>query len=236
MDLHDVSNLNYRVRRWLRELAGLRCTLNIEAKNAQWGNLRVFTVTRQALHMVVIIHIEFDLARCLPSVEWSHFPVALLNFDPCHATDFIVNHEAQRIQHIRFISYFCYAIMDSTLDDGPQLSYVLGMLNIYFEEFLRFVLVVHNRHFFTLFDFENRIGSIYLRTQIQLELLQLLRIEREVAVDLCVEIGCEVMHEGCHGVASLRDTEQTNDWLVVICLIYKQTCQLQILGLPSLLE
>lgn len=159
MYFYDVCYLDDWVTVRGRELASLSCTLDIKTQNSQRRNLRVLAITRQALHVVVIVDIKLDLASGFLPVSGANFPIFLFNLNPGHSPNLIVNHESQRIQHIGLISGFRQLnytlstfITEAPLYLGSQCGDVLRMLNVNFEEYLGFVLVKHYRHSFTHFN------------------------------------------------------------------------------------
>lgn len=100
MNLDDISDLNDWVRFGSRKFALLGRALNIEAQDAQWGNLGVFTVARQTLDIVVIVDIELNLTVGVFPFVGTDLPLLCRDCDPCHPANFIVNHEPERIKHI----------------------------------------------------------------------------------------------------------------------------------------
>jgi hypothetical protein len=95
MNLYYVRNLNDGISFWSREFACLRGTLDIKTQNTKWGNFAELALARKALYFVEIHDIKLNLAHALLLLLTSDVPVAFLNFDPSHPSNFAVNHEAE---------------------------------------------------------------------------------------------------------------------------------------------
>ena len=91
---------------WSRKDIILCPALNIEAESAKRRELLILAYTRESLNMCVLIHINLDLTVCHFCFRLAFCPILLLDTNPAHATNFIVDHEALCIRDIRLICNF----------------------------------------------------------------------------------------------------------------------------------
>lgn len=75
------------------------------------------------------------------------------------------------------------------------------VLDVDLQEFLRFVLVMHDRHFFALLYLHDCPRILYHRAKLVLELNQISLSEITLLKYVGVEVGREVVHICRHGVA-----------------------------------
>lgn len=154
MNLDNISNLDNRVSLRLREFALFCGTLNIEREDAQRGNCRVLAIARQALNIIEVHHIYFDLRIALLLGMLSDAVFAtLLNLDPTHSHYLIVDHEAQRVWQVRFVSdrlkgtLLCtsWVCNVAVLEHRTQLVHILRHARVNFKECGLILLIVHHR-------------------------------------------------------------------------------------------
>ena len=149
--------------------------------------------------MVIILDVELDLAGCFLLSRMPNPPPALLDFDPCHPANFIVDHEAQCVGHVRLVRNLTQAVPFS---DGQALFHYCAQLwdklrvrHVDFEELLRIRLVVHHRVLVNDVDLDAGVLGLAFSIELEPELLDVLWVQIDVPLyDVDVEVRSEIVH------------------------------------------
>lgn len=148
MNFDNISDLDYWVSLGCWEFSSNSRALYVKTQNTERRDLLVLAFAREALNIVEIQNVEFNLAVSFLLIFRSNLPLALFNFDPSHAANFTVNHESESVGHIALISRLTQYIFTrethSFLDNTAQLGYKFGVRNVYLQKLLFFFLVVHD--------------------------------------------------------------------------------------------
>jgi hypothetical protein len=134
-------------------------------------------------------------------------PVALLDLDPSHTTDVIVNHKSQWERYIALVGCFAQKVFSRNLspffNQTPELGNILGVTHKDLEETLLLALVVHHATLLHLFDPKNGMAlllvvHLYLLAQLDPEILNLKMIKHPLFDDMRVKVRGEVVNMSSH--------------------------------------
>ena len=206
-------------------------TLDIETQNSQWCNLAKLPLAGQTFNFVEINDIELDLAHTFFLVFSSYEPVALLDFNPCHSTNFTVNHESQGIKYIRLKSSLRqtlvlvfvarYKFRSPSFNASSEACHILRMRHKNFEKLGLVLLVVHDRVLLNDVNLNNSSRVTSKLVELILKFCNIRWLEFTYAIDLYVKVSSKVMDVGGYRVSTRIHTKQSNNWLIVLAGVFK---------------
>ncbi len=139
MHLHDIGNLYNGVQASHGEPALLGRALYIKGHDPQRGNLGVFPLEGQLVHVVGVEHVDLYLAGCLLILGMPDLIVGGVDAEPGHAHDARVDHETQGVGHVGLegcgleAHFFLIGIV-TTFENTAQLLDILGQRSEYLQE------------------------------------------------------------------------------------------------------
>jgi hypothetical protein len=134
-------------------------------------------------------------------------PVALLDLDPSHATDVIVNHKSQWERDIALVGCFTQKVFSRNLspffNQTPELGNILGVTDEDLKKTLLLALIVHHAALLHLFDPKNGMAlllvvHLYLLAQLDSKILNLKLIKHPLFDDMYVKVRDKVVNMSSH--------------------------------------